>query len=76
MLRQLGKALAFLSSSLTVVVEKSCVDCAKAKSSDGKEMAVVEARAKVGDKIDCDDKGSYLCSTTRPPASGRRTGVR
>ena len=68
MIRQLGKTLAFISavilltSSMIVATEQPCTNanataCATAKGADGKETAVMSSSTRMGDKLDCLDRG-------------------
>jgi hypothetical protein len=71
MLRKLGKTLMFavavmgLISTLAVASEMTCLKaddrgCSMATGIDGKEVAVLAAGVKAGDKMECADKGGKM----------------
>jgi hypothetical protein len=56
-------ALLFLVSTVALAAEMTCTEaepngCTMAKGGDGKESKVTAPGVKVGDKMNCDDKGT------------------
>ena len=56
-------AVLFIVSTVALAAEMTCTEaeangCTMAKGGDGKETKVTAPGAKVGDKLNCDDKGT------------------
>ena len=56
-------AVLFIVSTVAMAAEMTCTEadkngCTMAKGGDGKETKVAAPGAKVGDKMNCDDKGT------------------
>ena len=75
MICKVGKSLAFavvmlcVVSTLAVAMEMTCSKaddkgCTMAKDMSGKEMAIMAAGIKVGDKMDCEDQGACTGQAT------------